>query len=306
MAPHAVLKNWHPMIGLDFHICVPPPVGPPIPWTPYVTGMVLNGTAGFVLTVKYCPTHFSAGWGLTMARGTDIGPMIPHLGPPSVPMAIEFLFSASKSHFGPRSYVEKDNKGDNNHVAAALVENINPNLNCGTPCPTPTGLVIAMNTHGVGMTWGDIIAGAAQMAIDAAVQTALFYIGNGIGSGFGKIAGRFGPQALSRTAARQAARAAGNKALGQAAKQLRADQLAKITKWNSGIGRGVSVLVNIFGGGPMGADAGAVDGPTGFSLVPKIVSSGGDALADYIDGGPPPANKGSAPIVPVNPFPQGS
>jgi hypothetical protein len=244
-----------------------------------------------------------------MARGTDIGPVIPHLGAPSVPLPIEIAFSASKSHFGPRSYVEKDNKGENNHIAAALLEHLNPNLNCGTPFPTPTGLVLAMNTHGVGMTWGDIVAGAVQMAIDTALQTALYYAGNGVGWGLGKIASRLGPQALSRTAARaaihnlpKAARPVGL-SFGDAARQLRANQLAKVTRWNSGIGRGVSVLTNIFAGGPMGADAGAVEGPTAFSIVPKVVANGGDAVGNYVDGGPPPINSGSAPIVPMEPIP---
>ena len=55
--------------------------------------------------------------------------------------------------------------------------------------------------------------------------------------------------------------------------------------------------------GPMGADAGAVEGPTAFSIVPKVVANGGDAVGNYVDGGPPPINSGSAPIVPMEPIP---
>jgi hypothetical protein len=319
MFPHAVMKNWHPMAGIDLHICNPPPPAPPIPMTPYKTVNLLSGTVGWFLTVRYCPTHYSAGWGYTMARGTDIGPLIPHVGPPSTTLMIEIVFSASKSHFGPRSYVEKDNTGANNHVAAALGGFVNPNLNCGTPCPTPTGFVLALNTHGVGMTWGDITAGLAQMTIDVILQTALFHAGNAVGSGLGRIAGRLGPQAMSRGAARAAAASArrafpkGQRPrMGDLARQLRDEQARRVARWNSGVGRGLGVLINIFGGGPMGADAGAAGGPTGYGGLSglggtdtepgpfgKYVANGGDTYADYANGGPPVVNPGSAPVVPM-------
>ena len=96
---HAVLKQWHPMVGVDFHICVPPPPAPPIPCTPYRTAHVLWGWGGMP-TQSYFLDHPSSGWGLTMSTGTDIGPMIPHIGPLSITMPLEMLFSSSKSHFG--------------------------------------------------------------------------------------------------------------------------------------------------------------------------------------------------------------
>ncbi len=319
MFPHAVMKDWHPMIGVDLHICNPPPPAPPIPMTPYRTAMLLHGTAGWFLTTRYCPTHHSAGLGVTMARGTDIGPLIPHIGPPSITLPIEVAFSASKSHFGPRNYVEKDNTGGKNHIAAALGGFINPNLNCGTPCPTPTGMVLALNTHGVGMTPGDIAAGMTQMVVDVALQTALGYLGNGVGAALGYLAKKVGPQVLTRVAARnlyrnlpKAARPVGLK-FGDAAKLLRAKQAARVARWNSGIGRGLGVFINVFGGGPMGADAGsdAVKGPTAFGSLAKLggedgedgpfgkyVANGGNTLTDYVNGGPPVVNEGeSAPIV---------
>ncbi len=323
MFPHAVMKDWHPMIGVDLHICNPPPPAPPIPMTPYRTAMLLRGTVGWFLTAKYCPTHHSAGWGVTMARGTDIGPLIPHIGPPSITLPIEVAFSASKSHFGPRNYVEKDNYDNKAHIAAALGGFVNPNLNCGTPCPTPTGMVLALNTHGVGMTQGDIAAGMTQMVVDVVLQTAFSALGNLAASGLGWLARKVGPQLIPRDAARRmigdmpkAARPVGL-SFGEAAKQLRNKQAARVARWNSGIGRGLSVLSNVFVGGPMGADAGSdrIKGPTAFGALGKAggeddepgpfgkyVINAGDTFADYVNGGPPVVNEGeSAPTVSMLP-----
>ena len=49
----------------------------------------------------------------------------------------------------------------------------NPNLNCGYPLPTPTGGVIALTTHEVQMTWGDIVSGALQMGFDFLIMWAM-------------------------------------------------------------------------------------------------------------------------------------
>jgi hypothetical protein len=166
MIPHGVLKNWHPMVGCDWHIPWPPGSPAPLPSkAPYVTASLMQG---FTLTAQMADDHLSDHWGLTMLKVTDIGIMIPHFGPPSTLLLIEIPLSSSKSYFGSSRYVSKGKP-----VAAALLWHLNPNLNCGFPMPTPTGCVISLTTHEVQMSWGDIISGALQMGIDFLIAWAL-------------------------------------------------------------------------------------------------------------------------------------
>src|SRR6266540_4294623 len=149
---HGVLKHWHPMIGCDWHVPWPP--GSPSPAPSAVPYVSFSTMYGWSITASYANDVLSAYWGLTMLKVTDIGPMIPHIGPPSVLMLLEIPLSSSKSYFGSSRYVSKGKP-----VAAALLWHLNPNLNCGSPVPTPTGCVIAFTTHEVDMTWGDIFSG---------------------------------------------------------------------------------------------------------------------------------------------------
>jgi hypothetical protein len=92
--------------------------------------MIMMGTG---LTAKYATTHVQQGFGTTMQVPTDVGPMIPHIGPPSQTLPIDIAFSSSKSYFGPTS-----TETQNERIAAALAGHMNPNLDCGLPIPTPT------------------------------------------------------------------------------------------------------------------------------------------------------------------------
>jgi hypothetical protein len=65
-----------------------------------------------------------------MLRGTDIGPLIPHIGCPSLLTPLDILLSSSASYFGPSSYMVAGAP-----VAAALIINVNLNLNCNWCCP---------------------------------------------------------------------------------------------------------------------------------------------------------------------------
>jgi hypothetical protein len=166
MIPHGVLKNWHPMIGCDWHIPWPPGSPAPAPAAaPYFTMQIM---AGYQITAQIAEDHLSDHWGLTMLKVTDIGPLIGHVGTPSVLLAIEIPLSFSKSYFGSSRYVSKGKP-----VAAALLWHVNPNLDCGMPYPTPTGGVIALTTHQVDMSWGDIISGALQMGVDFLIMWGL-------------------------------------------------------------------------------------------------------------------------------------
>jgi hypothetical protein len=173
MIPHGVLKNFHPMLGCDWHIPWPPGAPAPLPTkAPY---FVFHVMSGLYITSQYASDALSHYTGQTMLKVTDIGPMIPHLGPPSTLLAIEMPLSSSKSYFGSSRYVSKGKP-----VAAALLWHLNPNLNCGYPMPTPTGAVIALTTHEVDMTWGDILSGLLNMGID-------FLIAWGLNKVMGKV-----------------------------------------------------------------------------------------------------------------------
>ena len=159
----AVMKHWDIMIGIDVHTCWPPgspyPTGP----KPYLVCMLMTGT---MLTAQMAFTAVTFnGW--TMQRGTDIGPLIPHIGPPSLLTPIDMLFSSSASYFGPSSHTVEGAP-----VAAALLMVVNPNLNCHFFGPAPTGFVLCFTTHYVGMTIFDILFGVISMAVAVVIGTA--------------------------------------------------------------------------------------------------------------------------------------
>lgn len=211
----AVLKAWHPMIGVDYHIPWPPgsPLPLPVP-SPYLTFHIMIGLG---VISRYTTTAYTDGLAPSMVRGTDIGFLIPHIGIPSLTIGLEILLSGSKSHFGPLAINVTDQHGAAGNPAAALFVVANPNLNCGFPLPTPFGAVIAPTTHFVGMTLGDIVAGLLYMGWDFLVQAALNKLGSKLGDWMGKAAGTIAKKmgigvmgrAASRLAAREAWKAAG-------------------------------------------------------------------------------------------------
>ncbi|HEY8377922.1 MAG TPA: hypothetical protein VIK91_15605, partial [Nannocystis sp.] len=118
----AVMKHYDIMIGVDMHICWPPGEPKPIGPRPYLTIMWLHGIQPLTpLMARTCLTLY----GMTMQRGTDIGPGIPHIGPPSILTPLDVLFSCSISYFGPASYCSEILP-----VAAALAGVVNFNVNC--------------------------------------------------------------------------------------------------------------------------------------------------------------------------------
>jgi hypothetical protein len=270
----AVLKAWHPMIGRDFHIPWPPGSPSPLPSpAPYTTFSVMYGTG---VTCRYTKTMFTSEWAPAMVRGTDIGPLIPHIGPPSITILLEILLSGSKSHFGPIGTQVSDQYGAAGNPAAALGIVINPNLNCGFPLPTPTGIVIAPTTHFVGMTLGDLVAGLLSMAFDFLIQALLNKLGaaagNWLGKGAGAIANKFGIGVLSRAAARRAAREAW-KAAGKAgplsafARPLERAGLERIVRILTVYG---PAKIGFWFGAPLGPSASNLRDGQGEQHVPAI------------------------------------
>jgi hypothetical protein len=270
-----VLKEWHPMVGVDFHTQVLPPPAPPVPFVPYYTGLFLFGSG---LTCKYAPTSLTHGFSYTMLRGTDIGPLIPHIGPPSITLPIEMVLSGSKSHFGPSAHVLGDQWGGSGPIAAALLMCVNPNLNCGMPMPTPTGAVLALTTHVTGMTLGDIYAGFCMMMWDLVLQTLLNLIGNGLGNwlgkGLGAISRRLGIGMMSRAAARAMCRQQGVRSAAQGMNVMMRSYMS-----GTSIARGSAIINQVWGrvgvpamlgvGSPLGPSVSTVRGSDGQPLLPS-------------------------------------
>ena len=276
---HGVLKNVHPEVGVCYHIPWVPgtPLPAPSP-VPYNTFTMLSGTIPF-LTSKMTTTTFTEYFGATMLQGTDVGPFVPHMGPPTLTMPFDLLGSASKSYFAVAA-VQAEKKP----VVASLLVTVDVNLNCGSPFPTPTGFVVALTTHRVDMSWADILGGLATMLCDFMLQSALNWLGGKIGD---RIAAALrGPvmrAVFQRTLFNQLMGGAGERAAYFAAYE--ASALA-----NRSMARAVGFGVSFFMGGPMGADVGTdlttISGgrvgslPTGGGYVAGQVTTG---LGESVD-----------------------
>lgn len=258
---HNVLQILHPMIGLDFHLPATPPFF-------HITGHILWGVFG--VTAEYSSNKHFSSWGTeVVCKGSDIGPMIPHipvgvmLPPPLAPLrlALAIAFSGSKSHFGSHKYKTTDKSGGAKSVALALIFVVNLNLNCGEPAPTPTGIVLAFNTHESGMTLGDFLAGLLSLILDTAVQTVLNLFGAGVGKW---LLGKIAPKLAAKIAAKIAASPAAAKVF--------------------------ETVVGFFLGSPMGVDFGFFTEKvlgiplTPYGLLTKPLPSVEDIIVPLIDG----------------------
>ena len=252
---HGVLKAIHPMLGRDKHIPWPPGAPGPLPNpVPYITCFTMLGTAA---TAKWTRTLFTDSLFPTMIKGTDIGPLIPHIGPPSVTMPVEMVFSASKSHFGSSRYQTEDGP-----PAITLGFAVNPNLNCGTPIPTLTGLVLALATHRVDMSWGDVFSGFMNMGVDFVIQSLLNKGGNWLSRKIdklvqGKIYDRLFQAFLKDYKGY-------DEVLAKMYSQWGAQDMLKetlefmpVAKYG---GTAAATVIAFFTGGPMGADIGTLGG----------------------------------------------
>lgn len=159
----AVMKHLDLMIGVDVHEIWPPGEPAPTGVAPFVTIMPMCGT---FLTAEMSPTALTLSQ-QTMKRGTDIGPLIPHIGPPSLLTPLDILMSGSASYFGPASVCVEGTP-----VAAAVLFVIGINQNCNFIGPLPTGRVLCFTTHYVGMTLLDMLYGVFTATLAFAIDTA--------------------------------------------------------------------------------------------------------------------------------------
>lgn len=185
---HNLLRQWHVMIGCDFHNEVTATIPPvPAPMIPHVAGHVMNGwwlAATTEETVKALGTKI-------ILRDSDISAGIPHVPiPPYPPCALLLLIipmSGSKCYFGPSSVL-----AGGKPIACALIIVVNINLNCADPCGMPLNVVITWGNVVCGMSIGDILGGLLAMGIDAAITFAFNRLGSWLGAKFlGKIINPF-------------------------------------------------------------------------------------------------------------------
>lgn len=205
----AVMKHFDLMIGIDVHTCWPPPDPKPNGPAPYLTIMFLHGLQP--LTPMMAPTCLTLS-GMTMQRGTDIGPGIPHIGPPSKLTPIDILLSSSVSYFGPSAYT-----CEGQSVAAALMMVVGLNANCWEIGPIPSGLVICPTTHFTGMTPMDVLFGVMCYGLDVAMEQATGVASEALGKQVqkrvvGPISKKLSTKLASRTASKATANAAGSAA----------------------------------------------------------------------------------------------
>lgn len=166
-----VIGNNHSMVGCDLHEGFPmlTPV-PVVPFAPHVVFAIVRWKLWWMAKsqensdVCMPPGH-------AMAKIFDIGMLIPHVTAPAFNhiayMALYSLASSSQGHFGVSHVLTK--KGP---IAVALMLYVNPQLNCDSPLPLPTGQVIAPNTIVACMTFGDFLAGLFSMVLTSAVTWA--------------------------------------------------------------------------------------------------------------------------------------
>jgi hypothetical protein len=180
------------------------------------------------------------------------------MGPPSLLMPFDLIGSSSKSYFAVSGV-----KAEDVPVVASLGMVANPNLNCGSPMPTPFGLVLALTSHRIDMTWADIMGGLANMACDFALQTALSWAGGQVGD---RIARALRGPVMRAAFQNQLFRNLMGD-MGESAARYSALQAAALA--NRRMERLVGFGVGFFLGGPMGID---------FATVPVIGwTPGGDA-----------------------------
>lgn len=174
----AILINIHPMVGVDWHDTLPPPVPPPSPIpSPHFVFQVLNGLNTSVMKSSDVLSHGFQ----VIKRGSDIGMGIGHVAANYL-FPIHVLTSGSKSEFGAYTVLV-----NNNPVAIACLVYVNLNLNCQGPTtppvvPLPTGIVIAPSCNMAGFKMGDFLAGLFAMVFDMALQGLLNYFGGKLGT----------------------------------------------------------------------------------------------------------------------------
>lgn len=178
-----VLQHPDWMIGLDRHNIIPPHIPAPLPvslaGTPAMHPVVARLKVGpwGAVTGRFAADVLCDG-NITMARGTDIGPLVPHVVAFSpaflhLGLVIYTLTSGSKSEFGSSTVLLEQGP-----VAVAVAWVVNLNLNC----LPGVGVVPAPSTVVAGFSFGDFLGGLIATGIDFAVTWGVAKV-TGMGAG---------------------------------------------------------------------------------------------------------------------------
>jgi len=154
-----VLNATHMVVGLDFHYSIPPPP-PPVPMAHLVVAILGMAPPS---TAKMSTKVIAGPGGNALGRQHDIGPGNYHIALNAL-LPIVWAGAGNKAEFGVSSVVT-----DQGRLAVAVIPmvGINVQLDCGDPCPTPTGFAIAStNTVLAGFTLGDFVGGLAAGVSD--------------------------------------------------------------------------------------------------------------------------------------------
>jgi hypothetical protein len=204
MSFHNAHMVVHPFVGYGQHVSTAPPFpGPPPPvgMLPHVSGTTV---ANLHIKAKIATSVLGMGGFPLVARGTDAGFVVPHnsIPPGNGFLAIIIGLGSSKIMFG--SSTVKIAVGGAGEDCGACIPPMVPfslNLGCNEPISLPTDAVVAPNTVEVMMTFGDIIGGILDMALDIAISWIASKVGGAFNNWVQGLGARFlagGSQAWSQ------------------------------------------------------------------------------------------------------------
>lgn len=261
MSLHFAHMIAHFFVGVGTHTTITP-AAVPIPAGPHMSAQTL---LGLTINAKYAPRVLGMGGIPLCGRGNDSGFIIPHfdLSGTWALIPVVVALGGSKIMFGSSKTKILLQTGSSTDVGCVLIpySPVGSNQACNDPCNYPSDLVISPNTVMVGMTWGDIVGGFADIAFDVALSYLL-------AAGGGNIAGRLQARLYRHGSAALMLRMANNPILTQVFEQ--------------GVGK---VLTTIFGKGSSATQGGANTLAGG-----DIIHDGWGSVGDLIGGDDGPAN----------------
>jgi hypothetical protein len=192
-------------IGTHLLLIPTPPPPPPSPTAAVEMIATVAWTAGYALgRNKFTSTVLHKG-GFVMLEGHDHGPLIPDVTIPPTNLWYAKMWPLSKREVKFSASTVKMNR------KAAGCYTIWPpfvSICCGEPISIPFGysVICPLNTVRVGMTWGDILAGALSIVVSVVLDIIFNKIGGGSWNPFKGVGSAVGQQ-VGQVTARQGLRA---------------------------------------------------------------------------------------------------